>query len=58
MPQPATLGERAATPAIVRASALKSSFSITPVTPHIGAEIGNIDLSHCPDDDTCASRWR
>jgi len=46
---------QAAAPSIVRAGALKTSFTITPVTPAIGAEIGNIDLSVTPDDATCAA---
>jgi taurine dioxygenase len=38
-------------PAIVRPGALKTSFSVEPLAPAIGAEIGNIDLSAPLDDD-------
>ncbi len=53
MTQPASFAARAAAPAIVRAGVLKSAFSVTPITPSIGAEIGNIDLSVELDHDTC-----
>lgn len=30
-------------------------MNVTPLTPHIGAEIGDVDLSHPLDDDALAS---
>jgi taurine dioxygenase len=41
----------AESPAIVRPGALKTSFSVEPLAPAIGAEIGNIDLGAPLDDD-------
>jgi taurine dioxygenase len=41
----------AESPAIVRPGTLKTSFSVEPLAPAIGAEIGNIDLSAPLDED-------
>lgn len=42
-------------PALVRPSALQSSFIVTRISPAIGAEIGNIDLTAPLDGDTIAA---
>lgn len=39
---------------IVRSGILKTSFSVEPIAPAIGAEIGNIDLTVALDDDQYA----
>jgi taurine dioxygenase len=42
-------------PSIVRSGVLKHSFSVEPMSPTIGAEIGNIDLTAPLDDDEYAA---
>ncbi|WP_230427031.1 TauD/TfdA dioxygenase family protein [Cupriavidus yeoncheonensis] len=42
-------------PAVVRPCALQSSFTVTRISPALGAEIGNIDLTAQVDDDTIAA---
>lgn len=53
--QPTSTPTPAAAPAVVRAGTLKASFTVTPITPVIGAEIGNIELSVTPDEATSAA---
>lgn len=43
--------ETPASPAVIRAGALRTSFTVEPMAPAIGAEIGNIDLTQPLDDD-------
>jgi len=45
-----TLTAAPASAAIVRPAALRASFTVDPIAPAIGAEIGNIDLSQPLDD--------
>ncbi|WP_028218658.1 TauD/TfdA dioxygenase family protein [Paraburkholderia oxyphila] len=45
----------AASASIVRSGVLKTSFSVEPIAPSIGAEIGNIDLTVPLDDDQYAA---
>lgn len=42
-------------PSIVRSGVLKSSFSVEPLSPTVGAEIGNIDLTAPLDDEQYAA---
>ncbi|WP_226797681.1 TauD/TfdA dioxygenase family protein [Cupriavidus necator] len=44
-----------AAPAVVRPCALQSSFTVSRISPALGAEIGNIDLTAQVDDDTIAA---
>src|SRR5215472_2403086 len=34
------------------------AISVTPIHPHIGAEIGGVDVSRPPDPETLAELWR
>ncbi|MFC4520848.1 TauD/TfdA dioxygenase family protein [Cupriavidus pinatubonensis] len=45
-------------PAVVSRSALQSSFTLTRISPALGAEVGNIDLNVPLDDDTIAALRR
>ncbi|SCU96174.1 Taurine dioxygenase [Cupriavidus necator] len=45
-------GQDNAAPAIVRRGTLKSSFTVDRISPALGAEVANVDLSTPLDDDT------
>src|SRR4051812_41198802 len=48
----------AAAPAVVRASSLRNSISVEPLTCTIGAELGNVNLGAAAEDDQLMAEIR